>query len=1269
MSTPSLSLPADFLAGGGELGALIRFYDWDHNPLGPPERWPRSLKTAVRIMLTSRQPIWIGWGPELTYLYNDPYKSIIGGKHPWALGQPTSTVWSEIWADIQPLLSTAMTGDGTYVESQLLIMERNGYPEETYYTFSYSPIPGDDGQPAGIICANTDETQRVIGERQLALLRELATGTAQARTPEQACHDFVHALRSDPRDVPFAAIYLAAPGEDHMRRAGVTGLPGDHAALPALLDPWHDYWDAAEVLASGELRWLESLDSALGPWSSAEWKVPVRQAVVLPLPATGEAGSRGVLVAGLNPYRVFEARYRGFMTLVAKQAAAAIANAEAYQAEQRRAEALAEIDRAKTQFFSNVSHEFRTPLTLMLGPLEEALAGRDDLPARHVDLLELAHRNSLRLLRLVNTLLDVSRIESGRVQASFRAADLAGLTRELASNFEQVTARAGLTLAIDCAPLPQPVWVDTGMWEKIVLNLVSNAFKFTFAGGITVRVAPSDDGREAVLTVADTGVGVPEHELPRLFERFHRVQGQRSRSFEGSGIGLALVQELVRQHGGRIDAQGGPGRGMTFTVRLPFGHAHLAEQHVAHGAEADGDEATNRVDAFVEEALRWLPSAPGRDRDRDPVRHAVAPAGGRPRILVADDNADMRDYVQRLLRDQCVVEAVANGEEALAALRARKPDLLLTDVMMPGLDGFGLLREVRADPQLADLPVIMLSARAGEEARVVGFEAGADDYLVKPFSARELVARLQANLHLAGVRREAGAALRESEARFRNMADHAPVMMWVTEPDGRCSYLNRRWYEFTGQDPQEPVGAGWLAATHPDDSARADAQFRGANVARAPYQSEYRMRRADGSYCWVIDAAAPRFADNGDFLGYVGSVIDITDRREAEVLLRELNTQLGRRLAEAGDNDRRKNEFLATLAHELRNPLAPLRNGVELMKMVGLQQPERAPAIIAMMERQLAHMVRLVDDLMDASRVSRGLVELKRQRVTLASVVDAALEACRPAAELAGHRLAVRLPDEPVWIDGDPTRLAQVFSNVLNNAIKYTPPGGRIALRATAEGGTVEVEVKDNGIGIPPEMASRVFDLFVQGPQAASAGQGGLGIGLSLVRKLVELHGGLVTLASTGAGEGTAVRVTLPVAAAEAAQADGAPEGPAAASASRRVLVVDDNVDAADSLGLLLAGSGHEIRVVHSGQAAIAAAQAFRPDLVFLDIGLPDLTGYEVAAAMRKADGNGMRIVALTGWGNEEARERSAASGFDLHLTKPVQIDMLHRLLSEARHG
>ncbi|HEY8358805.1 MAG TPA: ATP-binding protein, partial [Ramlibacter sp.] len=798
----------EFLAGGGELGALTRAHDWAATSLGPAANWPRSLKTAVRIMLTSRQPIWIGWGPQLVYLYNDPYKAIIGGKHPWALGQPIATVWSEIWQDIEPLLATAMTGDGTYVENQLLIMERNGYPEETYYTFSYSPIPGDDGAPAGIICANTDETRRVIGERQMALLREVATRTADARSAGQACAHCMDALATDPHDVAFALAYVAAPGEQQLRLACSTGLPDGHPGAPEVLAADDALWgtQAGDAPRAIEPR---PLDPQRGPWPTGAWQMPSRQAVVLPLAAAGDSGSRGVLVVGLSPVRLFDAGYRDFLQLVAKQAAAGIANAEAWEAERRRAEALAAIDSAKTAFFSNVSHEFRTPLTLMLGPLEDALAEPAGLSERHVQLLDVAHRNSLRLLRLVNTLLDFSRIEAGRAQAAFQPTDLAEFTRELASNFETVTARAGLALDIACAPLPQPVYVDQGMWEKIVLNLLSNAFKFTFGGRITVRIEPSPDGRAAVLVVADTGVGVPAHELPRLFERFHRVQGQQSRSFEGSGIGLALVQELVRQHGGSIEAESEPGRGTTFRVAVPFGHDHLPPAQLL---AAPDPNASGGAPAFVEEAMRWLPDADTPTGVAHGAAGAAPTTGDRACIVVADDNADMREYIARLLRAHWDVVTATDGEEALAAIRAHQPDLVLTDVMMPVLDGFGLLRAVRADPALGGLSVVILSARAGEEARVGGLEAGADDYLVKPFSARELVARVRSNLDLARVRREAQAVLRESEARFRNMADHAPVIMWVTDASGHCNYLNRRWYEFTGQESEDALGFGWLDA-------------------------------------------------------------------------------------------------------------------------------------------------------------------------------------------------------------------------------------------------------------------------------------------------------------------------------------------------------------------------------------------------------------------------------------------------------------------------
>lgn len=761
-----------FLAAGGELGGLTRSHDWRTTSLGPIEGWPRSLKTAVGVMLASRQPIWIGWGDELIYLYNDPYKAIIGGKHPWALGKPTATVWREIWSDIGPMLATAMQGDeGTYVEEQLLIMERNGYPEETFYTFSYTPIPDDQGGVGGIFCANTDDTQRVIGERQLSLLRELAASTTNARTLREVCDRSGAALSTNAHDLPFVLIYLAEEGKPGLRLAASCGIDRHHPAAPEISTAASMTWPFDEVLRDNAPTLVSNPDAIFAvDLPCGAWDQPVQKAVVLPLPASGETGYSGVLIAGLNPFRLYDENYRSFLGLVTGQVAAAIANAQAYEQQRKRAEALAEIDRVKTAFFSNVSHEFRTPLTLMLGPLEETLAA---LPAElptHRGQLEIVHRNSLRLLRLVNSLLDFARVEAGRVQAVYEPVDLASFTAELASTFHSVCERAGLALGIDCPSLEHPVHVDRDMWEKIVLNLMSNAFKFTLQGRIDVALKQA--GNEVELSVRDSGGGIPEAELSRLFERFHRVEGAQGRSYEGSGIGLALVQELVNLHGGRIAVESKVGKGTVFSVSIPFGVAHLPADRIR--TESAVVSLPARASAYADEALRWLAGAADQNvvEDRRILDLADSDRGllvDRPRVLLADDNADMRNYVRRLLESEYEVEAVGDGQAAVDAARRLRPDLVLTDVMMPQLDGFGVLRALRRDPGLSDVPVIMLSARAGEEAKVESLEAGTDDYLVKPFSARELMARVGANIKLAQLRSESTLALRAESHRLETL--------------------------------------------------------------------------------------------------------------------------------------------------------------------------------------------------------------------------------------------------------------------------------------------------------------------------------------------------------------------------------------------------------------------------------------------------------------------------------------------------------------------
>ncbi|SAK45896.1 response regulator [Caballeronia ptereochthonis] len=760
-----------FLLGGGEMGALIRNFDWTQTALGAPEHWPQSLKTAIRIMLTSRQPIWVGWGADLLFFYNDAYKSIIGGKHPQALGQPTSVVWREIWNEIGPLLDTALAGiEGIFVEQKLLIMERNGFPEETYYTFSYSPIPDDHGGAGGIICANSDDTQRVLGERQLNALRELAASAADARTWREACELSMNTLKSAPRDMPFALLYAAEPGGETATLVGACGIEPGHPGAPATMHASRmSPWPFQDVLRNNQARVVTDLDRRFdAPLPTGAWNVAPRSAVLLPIAPSGETGRASVLIAALNPYRLFDEGYRSFMNLVAGQIGAAIGYAHAYDEERRRAEALAEIDRAKTTFFSNISHEFRTPLTLMLGPLEELLASPGRVSHEDMRLVEIMHRNGSRLLKLVNALLDFSRIEAGRIEIHRQPTDIAVFTAELASLFRSAIETAGLRLEIDVPSTPVVADIDRDMWEKIVMNLLSNAFKFTFDGVIRIALRTSaEQGIE--MSVRDTGIGIPENELGRVFERFHRVAGAAGRSVEGSGIGLAMVQELVKLHGGTIGVESRPGVGTRFTVTLPAPREPAADGHGAPHAEASA-----RARSYVDAAMRWMP-----DAGEQPAANAVmneedvplgVPGADEPtpldalpgRVLVVDDNADLRDYMRRMLTAAGhEVSVAADGEAALAMARETRPDVIVSDVMMPRLDGFGLLRALREDEVLRETPVVLLSARAGEEARVGGLEAGADDYLTKPFSARELLARVASNLRLARLRHETERKLRE----------------------------------------------------------------------------------------------------------------------------------------------------------------------------------------------------------------------------------------------------------------------------------------------------------------------------------------------------------------------------------------------------------------------------------------------------------------------------------------------------------------------------
>ena len=1226
-------MAADWLVGGGELGALIRAKDWAATPLGPIDAWPQSLRSCVSHLLPSRAQIVLFWGPDFVTVYNDAYRPVFGGKHPRVLGLPGRESWSELWDMLQPLLAGVVnTGDAFWATDLLFIIERHGYTEETYFDVSYDPVRDETGQVGGVFCIVSETTGRVIGERRLAALRDLGRVANGAAGAGDIFRNTAAMLENYSHDIPFAALYSWDEASATARLEAVAGIAAGDDGAPMCIDATnrHESWplggDAEIVLAESPPH----VQLPRGPWPE-----PVTHAAILRL-ATRANETYGYLVCGLSARRKFDDDYRDFVRLVGANISGALAGVRALEEERRRSEQLAELDRAKTAFFSNVSHEFRTPLTLMLGPLEDLLAKSDSLPTDDRALLAVAQRNGIRLLRLVNTLLDSARIEAGRAQATYQPTDLRVLTEDLASNFRSACERAGIRLLVDCESVPDPVYVDREMWEKIVLNLLSNAFKFTFEGEIALRIRDADNG--VVLTVSDTGTGIPPDELPRMFERFHRVENARGRSHEGSGIGVALVSELVKLHGGSICVESELGQGTKFAVRIPKGTAHLPAERLRASTATSSTSLATAAEAYVSEALAWLPAAP----------EAAAPRPDLPRVLLADDNADLREYARRLLAEHYEVHVVADGQAALEAAHELRPQLIVSDVMMPRLDGFGLIRAVRADPQLRPIPIILLSARAGEEARIEGLDRGADDYLVKPFNARELLVRAGTLIRSAELRRRA----EEARAQFETLLNEAPLGVMLVDEDFRVAAVNPIALpligetDLIGRDFDAVVRTAWSSADGEEITRRLRHTLQTGEPQVVP---EFIARRRDRNVVEYYEWQVHRIPLPDGRRGVVCYFRDISRTVLAREALREA--------------DSRKDEFLATLSHELRNPLAPLRSSLEVVKRLA-SVPPTASAALDIMDRQMSHLVRLVDDLLEVSRITRGQVELRREQVRLDAAIRSAIETSEPLIRAGLHRLIVSFPDEPLLLDADPVRLAQIFGNLLNNAAKYSDRGGQIEVTVRRDGQEAVVTTRDSGDGIAPEQLAKLFEIFTRGERSSRRNQSGLGIGLALVRRLTEMHGGRVEASSDGVGMGSCFSVRLPLSVKEIA----------ATKAGRRVhssidelsvLVVDDNKDAAESLAMLLRTAGAEIHIAHDGPTALAAFERSEPHVVLLDIGMPDMDGCEVARRLREiARPERVALVALTGWGQDEDRRRVREAGFDHHLVKPVELAALQALLA-----
>lgn len=1268
---------AHFFSGGGSMGDLMRHHDWEATPLGAPASWPQSLRSATSIMLNSRYPIALYWGAELALLYNDAWSPIPGNKHPWALGRPGREVWPEIWATIGPLFEKVRaTGEGVWQEDELLPMLRHGYLEECYYNFTFSPIRGEDGTIDGIFNAVIETTDRVLAERRLRTLSGLGERANASLSVEEACAWATNILAENRPDVPFAVVYLREA--DAARAVAVAGVEMGSAAAPehqtlGNASVWpllraQEYGREIVIPAPPELR-LES----------SFWNEPINEVAVVPIMSAGEDHPAAFLVAGANPRRRIDASYQSFFELAAGHIGTALATARAYEDERRRVQMLAEIDHAKTTFFSNVSHEFRTPLTLMLGPLEDALAAAAAPDQRHR--IEVAHRNALRLLRLVNALLDFSRLEAGRVEPIFRPTDLSTLTADLAGSFRAATDRAGLRLVIDTPPTSRLVYVDHEMWEKVVLNLVSNAFKFTHEGEIAISLRERDD--TAVLTVRDTGMGIPAKELPKLFDRFHRVEGARGRSFEGSGIGLALVQELVKLHGGEISVDSEEGRGAAFTVSIPLGAEHLPASRIQPKGRQEQGGGT--VQAFVEEALRWLPNTAALDvLDDITPSPATAPAARVDEksalVLVVDDNADLRDYITRLLvgSGNQVVSA-PNGRTALAALESCTPDLVITDVMMPELDGFGLLRAIRAQDSLRELPVIMLSARAGEEATIEGLEAGADDYLTKPFSARELLARVAANIKLSRLRREAAETIRQSEQRLREV--NATLERRFAEALAERKLLADI---VEGTDALVQVvdlGFRWLAINKA--SANEFERIFGVRPmvgdSMLDLLSHLPAEREAVRKVWARALGGEEFTEIGEF-GDPGR-----DRRHYEMKYNSLRDAEGRligayqfvydvtsrileqaRLAQAEEQLRQAQKVEAMgqltggVAHDFNNLLTPIVGALDALhrRAVGgpreqrliagaIQAADRAKTLV---QRLLAFARRqpLQPTAVDVQALVKGMAELISSttgpQIKVSVIVD---EELRPA-------------------KADANQLEMALLNLALNARDAMPDGGTLRISANEEqvglghssglraGSYLRLSVADTGIGMDETVLARAVEPFF-----STKGLGkGTGLGLSMAHGLASQLGGALTIESRR-GVGTNIAMWLPFSD-EAVQKTERGEALASSNgAAGTALLVDDEELVRASSAEMLIELGYTVMEAGSAEEAIALIRCgVTPQLLITDHLMPGMSGTDLVRLVR-SERPGLQVLIISGYAEVEGIAPDLP-----RLTKPFRRDELAAKLS-----
>ncbi|CED85098.1 histidine kinase [Phaffia rhodozyma] len=1316
---------------------LLDTIKWEDTRMGPKNKWPGSLRAALSIMLRTPNESIIWWGHPatgMTIFYNDAHARAVAAQHPDSFGALAAEAWAPIWEEYSAMAEdVVIRGQSLMRDDDLMFI--GGL--ESYQSWRWTPLTRGDGSRGGLLINSLEATRKVIKERWLKSVRDIGRHTAAARSILEFSSGLLKCVEANPIDFGFAYLYHAkdigsSTSENRdivLHLAGTVGVPsGDcsdhHASAPLTIDlniyefnksnpqempdpsgKSRSPWPLREAFMTQRVVHVESLDPELAEiLEPRSWGESPTSAVVIPISDDYNGGRLAFLIIGLNTRRPYDADYQEFIEDLRAQLLSNLRGISLFESEVLRTKRLEDMDKAKTFFFTSISHELKTPLTLIAGPLEN-LCATESNPSRK-KIFTLAMRNATRLGRLIDGLMDFAKLEAGRLTGHFRPANIGELTADLAASFRPAIEVEKIEYNVSCESSTEvPVYVDREWWEKIVFNLLSNAFKYTLSGSVDVKLTYEDD--YVVFSVSDTGIGIPKDEQSRIFERFHRV-ASTSRSHEGTGIGLSLTLELINLHSATLSVTSSTAEesetgahGSTFTVQIPYGRAHLPVAQV----EDTRDLSTGITygQGIIDEASRWYKNGSGSNTDSNNGSANLSDGGlssdssspidvnalywnkHRDSILVVDDSHDMTTYLSSILSPYCKIIIASDGQEAFTKALRHKPDLIISDVSMPIMDGNQLLKALRANKETNLIPVILLTAKTSEEDRINGLIIGAEDYMSKPFSRNELIARSHLQMQLGKRRIQLEHQFLEQLRANELLTDLSPVGITRTDAQGVVFYANEAFYRQSGFPPDASLDE-WLDYVA-DDYVEKAVHIHNNSLRGQTGSTEIKFKNGIWTFCQSV------VISSDETFTCLSSFTDITDRKRLE-LERRLNMEAERSRAEdaeerrrIADEQKRHQEFLVSvISHELRNPLSAILQCASLCKgnLQFLRDEMQACIDTKVRYQPNEQLLNLMDEDLDALNsihemacsqeriandvLSMGKIQLHTLEVA-AVLVDLPAE-CRRIVNTFSNECRTKdiqlkldlgnslLALEPLKLMSDPVRLGQIVINLLSNAIRFTAhaPVREITISVDIRGAppldtscrpppVVENQeyapgskafvygaVSDTGPGLTPAELLKLFRRFSQASSTTHTVFGGSGLGLYVCRMLTDIMGGRIDVESVP-GEGSTFRfffeVTIAVDKKGNSPARAIPLQIDVALKRLHILVVEDNEVNQKVLRRQLNKAKITCEVANNGQEGVDMVfasmgngkQTF--DAVLMDVNMPILDGISAVKIIRSKESNG----------------------------------------------